>query len=75
MAGQLFILKRLSVITTCETIAVMSISRERKAIWDQGAQTNTRVVDFALLLKGTHNNSIDIELAKKLYIPSFIYLS
>ena len=37
----------------CGTIAVMRTSRERKAIWGQSAQTTTRVVGFALLLKDT----------------------
>ena len=56
MAWQLFIPKRLSVATACGTIAVMRTSRERKVIWGQSAQTTTRVVGFALLLKDTHTN-------------------
>ena len=56
MTRQLFIPKWLTVITTCGTIAVMRTSREREAIWGLGAQTNTRVVGFALLLKGTYSN-------------------
>ena len=56
MAWQLFIPKRLSATTACGTIAVMRTSRERKAIWGQSAQTITRVVGFALLLKNTRTN-------------------
>ena len=56
MAWQLFIHERLSVTTACGTIAVMRTSRERKVIWGQSAQTTTRVVGFALLLKDTHTS-------------------
>ena len=44
MTWQPFIPKRLSVTTAGGTIAVMRTSRVRKAIWDQSAETTTRVV-------------------------------
>ena len=50
------IYSQLSVTTTCGTIAVMRTSREREVIWGQSAQTTTRVVGVALLLKDTHTN-------------------
>ena len=69
MAWQPFIPKRLSVTTACGTIAVMCTSRERKTIWGQSAQTTTRVVGFALLLKDTHTNFTEC------YIYIYIRLS
>ena len=64
MAWQLFIPKRLSVATACGTIAVMRTSRVRKAI-GQSAQTTTRVVGFALLLKDTHTNFTECSTTPK----------
>ena len=56
MAWQPFIPKRLSVATA---------SRERKVIWGQSAQTTTRVVGFALLLKDIHTNFTECSTTPK----------
>ena len=75
MAWQPFIPKRLSVTTTCGTIAVMRTSRERKAIWGQSAQTTTGVVGFALLLKDTHTNFTEHSTTHThIYIYIYIYI-
>ena len=65
MAWQLFIPKQLLVATACGIIAVMHTSRERKVIWGQSAQTTTRVVGFALLLKDTHTNFTECSTTPK----------